>query len=176
MLWAGCGAAPMIRQLQPGDAEDFFVLRRRALEDVPLAFASSAGDDLVADVATARELLGRGPESVIFGAFDGETLVGCVGLYRDRHLKMAHKCHLWGLFVVPAARRRGLARRLVDATVAHARTLPGVSWVHLSVSSAAEGARRLYEVVGFRVWGTEPDALRDDGRSVVEHHMALRLD
>ena len=64
----------------------------------------------------------------------------------------------------------------MDATVDHARMLPGVSWLHLSVSSAADEARRLYERVGFRVWGTEPDALRDGGRSVVEHHMALRLE
>ena len=45
----------------------------------------------------------------------------------------------------------------------------------LSVSSAAPEAKRLYERTGFQVWGTQPEALRHDGRSVVEHYMALQL-
>lgn len=165
----------MIRELAPDDAEAFFALRRRALSDVPLAFASSPEDDLIADVAAAREHLARAPESVIFGAFDGDTLVGCVGLYRDRHLKSAHKAHLWGLYVAPGSRRQGVASRLVDAAVAHARTLPGVEAVQLGVSGAAADARRLYDRLGFGVWGTDPDALRHDGRSVAEDWMVLRL-
>jgi RimJ/RimL family protein N-acetyltransferase len=63
----------------------------------------------------------------------------------------------------------------VHAALDHARTLPGTSWVHLAVSEAAPEARRLYERAGFTVWGTEPDALRHDGRTVVEHHMAFRI-
>jgi len=166
----------MIRPLGPADAEAWFALRQRALADAPLAFASSPEDDLVTDVAAAREQLGRTLESVIFGAFGDGALVGSVGLYRDRHLKMAHKAHLWGLWVDPSARRRGLAAALVAAAIEHARSLSGVSWVHLTVSSAAEEARMLYESLGFRVWGSEPDALRHDGRCVVDHHMALPLD
>jgi ribosomal protein S18 acetylase RimI-like enzyme len=166
----------VIRRLGPDDAAAFFALRRRALEDLPLAFASSPDDDLAADVAAARELLGRGPEAAVFGAVEDERLIGIVGLFRDRHLKMAHKCHLWGLYVDPSARRRGLAFGLVAAAIDHARSLGGVSWIHLTVSSTAEAAHRLYESLGFRVWGVEPDALRSAGRSVVDHHMVLRLD
>jgi RimJ/RimL family protein N-acetyltransferase len=79
------------------------------------------------------------------------------------------------MYVVPGHRRQGIAADLLQAALRHARLLPGVSWVHLSVSSAAPGARRLYERTGFEVWGTEPEALRHDGQSVVEHHMALHL-
>ena len=95
-----------IRPLGPADAESLFALRQRALADAPLAFGSSAEDDLVTDVAAARNQLARSPESVVFGAFRGGALEGSVGLYRDPHLKMAHKAHLWGLWVDPAARRR----------------------------------------------------------------------
>jgi RimJ/RimL family protein N-acetyltransferase len=48
--------------------------------------------------------------------------------------------------------------------------------VHLSVSDATPAARRLYERAGFEVWGSEPDALRYEGESHLEHHMLLRLD
>ena len=165
----------MIRRLGGDDVEAYLELRRRALEEAPLAFAASPDDDLVADAAAVREQLWRAPDSVLLGAFEGR-LVGIVGLFRDRHLKMAHKTYLWGLYVEPAARGQGLGSALVEAAVAHARSLPGVSWVQLSVSSAAADACSLYQRHGFRVWGSEPDALRSGGRSVVEHHMALELD
>ena len=79
------------------------------------------------------------------------------------------------MYVTPAFRRQGLAAALLAAAIAHARTLPGVDWLHLSVTSAAPDARRLYERAGFQLWGSEPDALRVDGQMVDEHHLALRL-
>jgi RimJ/RimL family protein N-acetyltransferase len=165
----------MIRQLCEDDAEAYVELRRGALLDSPLAFAASPADDLAASAENVRAQLQLAPESVIFGAFS-ERLVGVLGLYRDRHLKAAHKVHLWGMYVVPDHRRRGVGAELLQAALRHARALPGVTWVHLSVSSAAPAARRLYERAAFEVWGTEPDALRHGGRAVVEHHMALRLE
>jgi RimJ/RimL family protein N-acetyltransferase len=165
----------MIRQLDDDDAEAYVELRRQALLDAPGAFTASPEDDLVATVGAVREQLRRSPDSVLIGAFR-ERLVGTVGLYRDRHLKSAHKAHLWGMYVVPGMRGQGIASQLLAAALKHARRLPGVEWVHLSVSSAALVALRLYERAGFRVWGSEPDALRLGGETLVEHHMALRLD
>jgi len=112
---------------------------------------------------------------VIFGAFQPE-LVGTVGVARDRHLKAGHRMNIWGMYVVPEQRRKGIAVTLLDTAVRHARALPGVSWLQLGVSSAAPEARRLYERAGFQIWGSEEDALRHEGRAVVEYHMALRLD
>jgi len=81
-----------------------------------------------------------------------------------------------GMYVSPAHRRGGLGRALMSAAVAHARTVSGVRLVTLSVSDSTPAARRLYEAVGFRVWGTEPQALQYEGRLVDEHHMTLLLD
>ena len=165
----------MIRKLTDPDAEAYLELRREALLDSPLAFASSPDDDFASSPEAVREYLRRTPESVIIGAYR-QGLVGVVGLFRDRHLKSSHKTHLWGMYVAPGHRRQGIATELLEAVLRHAATLPGVSWIHLSVSSAASEAQRLYERAGFHVWGTEPEALRHDGQAVVEHHMALRLD
>lgn len=165
----------MIRILGADDAQGYLVLRRRALVDAPGAFAASPEDDLIATVELFREQLQRGPDSVVIGAFR-EQLVGMVGLYRDRHRKSAHTLHLWGMYVAPEDRRRGTGTQLLAAALEHARTVPGVEWVRLSVSAAAPGAQRLYERAGFRVWGSEPDALRVGGEAHVEHHMALRLE
>lgn len=164
-----------IRLLTPEDAERYWEHRRRALRDEPLAFAASPEDDVASSVDAVRDLLSRTPASAVFGAFS-DTLVGSIGIYRDRHLKAEHKAHVWGMYVEPRSRRRGLGRALLEAAVEHARALRGVSLVHLSVTETARAAKRLYREFGFWVWGTEPDSLRYDGESASMDHMVLLLD
>jgi GNAT superfamily N-acetyltransferase len=157
----------MIRRLREEDLAPYVALRRASLLDTPLAFAASPESDFVATTEAARQ-------SLIFGAFDGDEIVGCVGLLRERHPKAAHKAHVWGMYVLPSHRRRGYARALLDAAIAHARSL-GIEWLHLGATSAAADARRVYERAGFVQWGTETDALRYEGVSVDEARMALDL-
>jgi ribosomal protein S18 acetylase RimI-like enzyme len=164
----------MIRILRDNDAQIYTEFRREALLDSPLAFASSPADDLFSEPEAVAAQLRRAPDFVIIGAFEND-LIGAVGVYRERHLKASHKTHLWGMYVAPSHRRQGVATDLLDAAIRHARALPGVSWVHLNVTSAAPGAQRLYERAGFCVWGAEPAALNPGGETVVEYHMALRL-
>ena len=165
-----------IRQLTPEDAERYFEHRREALESEPLAFLSSPEDDLASSVDAVRELLDRGPESVVFGALVGDDLVGSVGIYREPKRKARHRAHIWGMYVTQAHRRQGAARALMLAALDHARGRPGVVQVHLGVTEGAHAARRLYESLGFRRWGTEPRYLQHRGRYVDSHHMVLALD
>jgi RimJ/RimL family protein N-acetyltransferase len=160
-----CGifANVMIRPLNEHDAAQYAQLRRESLLESPLSFGASPAMDVAHSV-----------EGVI-GAFEDERLIGMVGLLRARHQKSQHKLLLWGMYVLPSFRGRGIGAELLDAALRQARSFPEVSWVQLGVTSAAAGARRLYERAGFEMWGVEPDALRHDGQSVDESHMALRL-
>ncbi len=164
----------LIRALTEADLEAYVALRREALVDTPLAFAASPDDDFAANIEALREQMKKAPEWILFGAFD-ERLIGSCGLIRDRHIKSAHKMHLWGMYVTPPHRGRGVGEQLLTAAIEHARSVSGVDWIFLGVTSVASAARRLYERAGFEIWGTEPDALRDGNTSVVEHRMALRL-
>ncbi len=164
----------MIRVLTIADAHAYVDLRRESLQSHPLAFASSPQDDIAGSSEAVSVLLARAPESVIIGAFDPH-LIGAVGLYRDSHLKASHKAHLWGMYVRPGRRGKGVASGLLQAALQHAAGLRGICWVHLSVSSAAPAAQRLYERAGFATWGIEADALRHDGQTVLEYHMAVRI-
>ena len=156
-----------IRPLTEADLEAYALLRRRALLESPLAFAASPETDVVIQI-------GKAPDWMLFGAFAPE-LAGAVGLIRMRHPKAAHKLHLWGMYVLPSHRRRGLAAALLAAAVQHARSMDGIAWIQLGVTDAAAEARRVYERAGFVSWGREPDALRWEGESVGEEHMALDL-
>ena len=163
-----------VRPLGENDLGAYIRLRQQALHDAPLAFAASPEDDFASDPDELRGQLRRAPDWVLFGAFDG-FLVGSAGLLRDRHRKAAHKMHLWGMYVASSHRHHGVGRALLDAAVAHARSVDGVEWVHLGVSSVATEARALYERSGFVAWGCEPAALRVNGVTADETRMALRL-
>jgi ribosomal protein S18 acetylase RimI-like enzyme len=163
----------MIRPLGEEDLETYATLRRQSLLESPLAFGASPSDDVSIDAL--RVSMRRAPDWMLFGAFVDGALVGAAGLLRSHHVKAAHAMHLWGMYVAPTHRHRGLGRALIDACIAHARSVSGVTIVQLGVTSAAAEARRLYEAAGFRVWGTQPDALRHEGHAVDEHHMALDL-
>lgn len=168
------GPEPLVRRLTADDAPEYVELRARMLTEDPLAFGASPGHDFMSSADAVREQIARGDDSAIYGAFD-HGLVAAIGVYRENRPKTRHKMHVWGAYVVPAHRGRGLGRRLLDAALAHARAVPGVAIAHISVTDAAPAARRLYEGAGFEAWGSEPDALRHEGRSVTEHHMLLRL-
>jgi len=171
-----------IRPLLASDAEAFLRLRREALADAPLAFSSAPGYDRVSSVEAARSITEGAEGSLVFGAFAPdpasvgcELLVGMVGLRQESNPKLAHKGYIWGMYVSPQHRRKGMGQSLLKAAIDHARGLECMTWVQLSVSEAAPAARRLYERNGFVAWGTEPEALCYGGCTVSEIHMALLL-
>jgi len=166
---------PLVRRLVADDADAYYSLRAEMLGNTPIAFLASPEDDFAKDPQAVREMIARGPEHCIFGAF-APSLQGAVGVLRERHTKASHKAHVWGVYVSPSLRGRGAGRALLQAAIEHARTLPGVLQLTLSVSEGTPAARGLYESLGFRVWGTEPDALRHEGVAYAEHYMTLFLD
>lgn len=165
-----------IRQLGPGDADALFGLRRHALLEEPFAFLSSPEDDSASSPAAVRDQLSSASDgTIVLGAFDGDYLIGMVGLTRDRPIKAAHRACIWGVFVRSEYRRMGVGARLLEVTLDHARRLDGVRSVYLSVSERTPDAKRLYESVGFVVWGVEPDCIRFAGESAREYHLSLPL-
>src|SRR5262245_8507381 len=166
---------PPTRTLTPADAAAYVALRREMLEDSPWAFSSSPADDVGLDSAFIAARLVE-PNQAIIGAFDGARLIGAAGLHRDRHLKMAHRARVWGVYVTPSARARGIGSAILTHIFALARTWPGITSLGLSASERSEAARRLYERHGFRAWGREPACLAIDGRIYDEIHMIAFLD
>lgn len=166
----------MIRPIGPDDLDAYIALRQRALRECPLAFSASPESDFASSRESLAPSVARAPEWMLFGAFDGDALAGAVGMFRARHPKSAHRMQLWGMYVEPAARGRGFGAALLDAAIAHARALGDVATIDLSVTSAADAARRLYERAGFVTWGVQRDALRWEGHVADDRHMALRLE
>jgi ribosomal protein S18 acetylase RimI-like enzyme len=161
-----------IRRLHSGDAGAFQALRLAGLLDTPSAFGSSHEEEKDMPLAVVERRFDDLPGQGIFGAFDGQTLVGVVGVSRDARLKMAHKGHVWGMYVAPAARGHGVARLLMLAALGFASDTAGMAKVTLNVDAANVAAIALYESLGFVVYARESDAMRigDERRDDLQMH------
>lgn len=164
----------MIRLLTPADAPSYLRLRRAMLLESPWAFSSSPESDHRGDQARVAASFAS-PGIAAIGEIDGADLVSVGLLIREDGAKRSHLASICSVYTTPAARRRGLARAITTALIAAARSWPGVESLQLSVSDRSPEARALYESLGFRPWGTEPEAISHNGQSAAEIHMALRL-
>lgn len=169
----------MIRILTADDAAAYQALRLRGLRESPAAFGSTYESEVDTPLEQIAERLARGAgrEDVMFGAFDdvGGALVGLAGLGRQTGRKTRHRAGVWGMYVAPEARGRGVGRALMEALIAHARTLDGVERLTLGVEGGNESARALYQSLGFVTYGNEPQAYALDGQYWDSELMSLDL-
>lgn len=119
---------------------------------VPLFGAYREFYERPADVRNSRrflrERLSRS-ESVVFLATDRATVLGFTQLYPTfASLSLKPWWVLYDLYVVPSARRRGVASRLLERATEFARASGAAG---LSLETARDNpARHLYEKLGWR--------------------------
>jgi ribosomal protein S18 acetylase RimI-like enzyme len=169
-------ARPIIRPLGPEDAHAFRTVRLRALQMDPTAFLSSYEEEAHRSLGEfAERLRDDDPAVQVLGAFAGQDLVGTLGFYRLPLLKARHRASLWGMYVAPEQRRRGIGRTLVDEALRRLRAVGTIEQAELTVVSTADAARRLYLSAGFLVQGVVRNATKIGGQDFDEEIMVLRL-
>src|SRR5450830_498608 len=164
-----------IRRLSPTDAKLFQDLRLSALQETPSAFGSSYEEEMGLPITAIEGRLVEKTDRGIWGAFEGDELIGMLGLARENMRKLSHKTILWGMYVSPTVRGGGVGRALLWQVLDFARTVPGVVQVNLSVNASNHAAIKLYESEGFVTFGQEPFALMIEGKPHDEFHMFLRF-
>lgn len=164
------------RLLNPADAPAYQALRLQALRDAPEAFTSSFEEEHLRPLLVAEQRLAPASSTRFWGVFDDAgLLLGMVGLERERRVKNEHKGTVVAMCVAPAAQGRGVGAALLAALLDHARET-GLTQLALTVTEGNITALRLYQRAGFVAFGTEPRAIRVDGRYLGKVHMALNLE
>jgi RimJ/RimL family protein N-acetyltransferase len=167
-----------VRQLNAQDSAAYQAVRLRGLQESPTAFSSSHADECQRTPSEIATRVTPAPDGslCVFGAFVDGGLVGILAFMRPRGHKIRHGAELGGFYVAPECRRRGCGRALLDAALSHARAVGGVRQLKVTVNAANLAAKRLYQSSGFRLCGTEPEALFVDGTYYDEEIFVLRLD
>lgn len=145
-----------LRRLRSDDASAFRQVRLRALREHPEAFGASWEEEQDQPESRFAERLENG--HVIGGISEGEMIVGTIGISRSKGQKTQHIGSIWGMYVSPAARGKGLARQLLNAAVAEFG--PSVRSLRLCVEANNDPAIKLYESAGFKRWALEAEALK----------------
>lgn len=158
------------------DAEAFWHLRLEALRNDSPAFADSAEEHLTTTVEMARDRLSKSDPSSNFvvGIFEDDKLAATAGFYRYSYNKERHKGHIWGVYVRPGSRGKGVASALMKEIIRRARQIEGLEQITL-VASANLPAQRLYKSLGFESYGIEPHSLKIGAEYVDDVLMILRL-
>ena len=165
-----------LRLLTPDDAEAWWQLRLEALSNDPASFADSAEEHRTTTIESTRERLGTGDPTFNFvlGMFEDTKLTATAGFYRYSHLKERHKGHIWGVYVRPESRGKGVASAMMQEIMRRARAMNGIEQI-LIVASAHLPARKLYESLGFQAYGVEPRSLKIGTEYVDDVLMILRF-
>lgn len=154
-----------LRVAPPGDWEDFRAVRLRALADSPTAFGATLDDARAQPDAAWRDRL-QVPGPTLLAYVAGSP-AGMGGLFVPEDEDHAF---VWGMWVAPEARGRGLGRAILRELLQHAEQLDRTVLLH--VTEGNDGARRLYEAHGFVATG-EWEPLREGSSLQIE---LLRLD
>jgi ribosomal protein S18 acetylase RimI-like enzyme len=105
--------------------------------------------DLDAATAFLREREEAGDSTVFVAEGEAEALVGFTQLYASlSSVSLARIYVLNDLYVAPSARRHGVARALIEAAHAFARSRSAVR-VSLETAHDNHGAQALYESLGY---------------------------
>jgi ribosomal protein S18 acetylase RimI-like enzyme len=164
-----------IRLLAAPDAPALRSLRLAALAQAPRAFGSSLEEEQPLDLDHFRRWAEADAERALFGAFVDGHLAGMTGLARHNRRKTCHKAYIWGVYVDPGQRGLGLSRQLLEAALARAAAMPGVSQVQLTVAADNAAAISVYRRLGFVEYGREPEALCVAGEMIDEVLMSRRI-
>jgi ribosomal protein S18 acetylase RimI-like enzyme len=147
--------------VRPEEAGRLRELRLQALEDAPEVFFSSLDSERRLPVEYWESWAGTVEHRIMFVAVEGPAWVGMAGA--SRHPEKSDTVSLWWLWVAPAARGRGLARRFLQARADWARQC-GASRLELAVAESNAAARALYQRLGFEPTGERRSMASDPTR------------
>ncbi|HKW74869.1 MAG TPA: GNAT family N-acetyltransferase [Terriglobales bacterium] len=165
-----------IRMLTEADAQAWWHLRLRALEEEPHSFAESPEEHQRKSLDAVRELFRQSSvEKFVLGGFENGELAAMAGFYRQPHAKFRHKGTIWSVYVRPESRGRGAAKALLGELIRMARQIAGLEQITLIVAATTQPAKCVYSQLGFRLYGTEPRSLKAGGEYIDDELMVLFL-
>lgn len=142
----------MIEQLNNSDWQEYKKIRLFALRTDPQAFLSSLSKESeYADQKWQQRVqsASEGINSWMYFARLKGKLVGMIGGYRDENDQKNHTAQIWGVFVNPDQRGKGISKKLMVTLIDRLSQNPDINTLKLEVNTDQKSASKLYESFGF---------------------------
>lgn len=140
-----------IIKLDPSRWREYKELRLEALKDSPQAFLVTYNDELAQPDEKWQNRIKE--EGIKLFAKDNTKLIGMVGAYTERFGSIRHVAKIWGTYVNPDYRSKGVGQRLMEEVISEIKKMPQVSKINIEVVETQIGAWGLYKKLGFKEVG-----------------------
>ena len=160
--------------LGPRDWWDLRAIRLGALRSEPAAYSSSYEETLAwTDDLWQERLADERRLHLLARAQDRP--VGIVGGYTGSEAGDDSVAEVFGMYVTPEYRGRGIGRLLLRSLLDRLSALPRISTIRLGVTETQLPARGLYESMGFRIVGKTAEGIVANSQHYDELIMELRV-
>ena len=139
-------------------------IRLDALQTDPQAFLSTYARESAWPeekwISRLQETYGSG-SWMLFAQNREQKLLGMIGGYRDADDLKTHRVQVWGVYVKPEHRGKGIAKSLMVGLLDKFALEPDIEEVILEVNTDQKSAQKLYERFDFTVTKTYRSGLGD---------------
>jgi len=112
-------------------------------------------------------------EHFMFGAFDDDKLIGITGFNRMDRQRAMHRGEVVQVYLDSNYRGQNIGEKLIRRVLEHAFTLDGIEQVQLSVVARNQTAIKLYEKLGFKTFGVQPNYFKVGNEYMDQQFMQL---
>lgn len=141
-----------IQRIPPSQWKEYKKLRLQALKNNPQAFSSPYNKEKTySDKEWQQKLkdVGNGTDWILFAKNSNDKLIGMIGGYRDNNGMKNHSAEIWGVYVDPKMRGKGVAKLLIAGILNEFKNDQDINSVVLGVNADQISAKKLYESFGF---------------------------
>lgn len=163
-----------IRKLGEKDWLIFSEVRLRALKSDPQVFGSNFERESKFTEADWRSRL-QSADSEIFMLFDGAKPVGITGVSVFDEDPSGQTAILWGSWLAPEYRRKGLSNLMYETRIEWAKSRPPINRIVVSHRASNTASKFANQKHGFVFTGTH-EKIWTDGKTEDEVCYELRLD
>ena len=152
-----------IRQINENDWRIFREIRLKALQTDPKVFGSNYEREVNKSKRDWQEWIGE-KGGAIFFIYDEETPIGMTGIYTPRDTVEKSKAVLWGSWLEPEYRRKGLSDLMYKARIDWAKGQPEIRRIEVSHRESNLASKYANQKHGFKLL-EEKEKVWHDGKT-----------